>query len=146
MTLLENGEPSSLDPVTLNEDSDWSGGWVRLNRYADNEEITYDISEGTVPDYTCEVSIGLDEDGNMHATVTNSYVPNDPPVPDDPPSPNPPTPDEPGKPGKPGKPSIVPRTMDQSLDAAIVTFELAAVMLAVGAALKVYTNRVKHQS
>lgn len=62
--LYANGE--QVDNVTVTAENDWKWSFKNLPEYADGKEITYTITEDTVPGYTSEV------DGY---NVTNSYTP-----------------------------------------------------------------------
>lgn len=113
--LLANGEDASQDALTLDESSEWSGSWQRMNRYADNKEIAYTVEETPVPTgYKNEATSETDDSGNVTITVKNSHTPEEPPAPD-----NPPTPDNPPKPSEPDKPKpVIPVTGEQGLAAA----------------------------
>lgn len=113
--LLANGEDASQDALTLDESSEWSGSWQRMNRYADNKEIAYTAEETPVPTgYKNEATSETDDSGNVTITVKNSHTPEEPPAPD-----NPPTPDNPPKPSEPEKPKpVIPVTGEQGLAAA----------------------------
>lgn len=107
--LQANGEDASQDALTLDESSEWSGSWQRMNRYADNKEIAYTVEETPVPTgYKNEATSETDDNGNVTITVKNSHTPEEPPAPD-----NPPKPSEPDKP----KP-VIPVTGEQGLAAA----------------------------
>ena len=59
------------DPVTLNEDNDWTYTWEKLPKFKDGVEIKYTVDETAVPTgYTKTVS------GDMTGyTITNTYTP-----------------------------------------------------------------------
>lgn len=123
--LLEGGEASGRDAITLDEGNEWTGGWDRLSRYANNEAVSYTVEESPVPSgYTCAVSYESDDDGNVLATMTNSHTPKEPPVPDNPPVPR--------KPKKTG--GSIPVTGDRGLAVAmlLVTLSAAAIACAMG--------------
>ena len=57
------------DPVTLNQDNNWSYTWEHLDKYKDGSEITYTVKEvGVVQGYT--VSYSADT-----FTITNTHTP-----------------------------------------------------------------------
>lgn len=62
--LYANGK--QVDTKTVTAKDDWKWSFTNLPKYADGKEITYTITEDTVPGYTSEV------DGY---NVTNSYTP-----------------------------------------------------------------------
>ena len=62
--LYANGK--QVDTQTVTAKDDWKWSFTNLPKYADGKEITYTITEDTVPGYTSEV------DGY---NVTNSYTP-----------------------------------------------------------------------
>ena len=64
INLLANGVKKDTKTVTEKEGWEWS--FTDLPKYANGEEITYSITEDTVPNYTSEVN-GYD--------VTNTYAP-----------------------------------------------------------------------
>ena len=64
INLLANGVKK--DTKTVTEKEGWKWSFTDLPKYANGEEITYSITEDTVPNYTSEVN-GYD--------VTNTYAP-----------------------------------------------------------------------
>ena len=131
--LQANGEDTSEEALTLDEDSEWSGGWQRLNRYADNKAIAYTVEETPVPTgYEYDVSSESDGDGNATITVKNSHTPEEPP-----------TPDNPSKPGKSVKPvqsakpkTALPATGDTSFPMTRGLFLLSAAAMAAAIGLR----------
>lgn len=137
--LQANGEDTSEEALTLDEDSEWSGGWQRLNRYADNKAIAYTVEETPIPTgYECDVTSESDGDGNATVTVKNSHTPEEPPTPD-----NPSKPGEPNKPGKSMKPvqsakpkTALPATGDTSFPMTRGLFLLSAAAMAAAIGLR----------
>ena len=134
--LQANGEDTSEEALTLDEDSEWSGGWQRLNRYADNKEIAYTVEETPIPTgYECDVTSESDGDGNATVTVKNSHTPEEPPTPDNPSKPH--KPSKPTKPARPAKPkTALPATGDLSFPMTGGLFLLSAVVMAAAIGLR----------
>ena len=83
---LKAGNTASGDPITLNEDNNWTYTWENLPKYSEGEEIVYTADETAVPtgyEKTGPVKTTAD-DGTITFTVTNTYNPTpvsvDPPV------------------------------------------------------------------
>ena len=136
MKLQANGKDASEEALTLDEDSEWTGGWQRLNRYADNKEIAYTVEETPVPTgYECDVTSESDGDGNATVTVKNSHTPEEPPTPDNPSKPH--KPSKPTKPVRPAKPkTALPATGDLSFPMTGGLFLLSAVVMAAAIGLR----------
>lgn len=66
ITIRLYADGKQVDTKTVTAKDDWKGSFTNLPKYADGKEITYTITEDTVPGYTPEV------DGY---NVTNSYTP-----------------------------------------------------------------------
>ena len=134
--LQANGEDTSEEALTLDEDSEWSGGWQRLNRYADNKEIAYTVEETPIPTgYECDVTSESDGDGNATVTVKNSHTPEEPPTPDNPSKPH--KPSKPTKPARPAKPkTALPATGDLSFPMTGGLLLLSAVVMAAAIGLR----------
>ena len=134
--LQANGKDASEEALTLDEDSEWTGGWQRLNRYADNKEIAYTVEETPVPTgYECDVTSESDGDGNATVTVKNSHTPEEPPTPDNPSKPH--KPSKPTKPARPAKPkTALPATGDLSFPMTGGLFLLSAVVMAAAIGLR----------
>lgn len=86
--LLANG--TEVARATLSAQTTWSHTFDDLFIKADGKEITYTVTEDTVARYTTQIT------GTRYAyTITNTYVPNDPPPETPPTPPEPPAPPTP---------------------------------------------------
>lgn len=68
---LYAGEETCGDPVTLNEDNDWTYKWEGLDKCANGEEIEYTVGELEVEDYDSETTGDMAEG----YVITNIHVP-----------------------------------------------------------------------
>ena len=66
ITIRLYADGKQVDAVTVTAEEGWKWNFTNLSKYADGKEITYTITEDTVPGYTTNV------DG---FNVTNSYTP-----------------------------------------------------------------------
>gem|GEM_PF-1315025 len=74
---LMAGETAQGDPVTLNEENDWTYTWEELDAYAGGEAIAYTVAEPEVSeDYEVEVGevTGSIEEG-WEVEITNTHEP-----------------------------------------------------------------------
>ncbi|MBQ6489167.1 MAG: Cna B-type domain-containing protein, partial [Solobacterium sp.] len=74
---LKAGTEASGDPVTLNNENEWTYTWSDLPKYKAGEEIVYTADETAVPTgYTKEGPVKSEgQDGTIVFTVTNKYSP-----------------------------------------------------------------------
>ncbi len=73
VNLLANG--NKVDSATLSASNNWTYTFADLDKYADQTEITYSISEEDIEGYTPGYARTTGEDGYPVVTITNSYSP-----------------------------------------------------------------------
>jgi len=69
--LYANGDETG-DPVTLNEENDWTYTWDELAVNDAGEEIDYTLEELNVPE---DYDVAIDDEDLGNVTITNSYEP-----------------------------------------------------------------------
>lgn len=106
--LMADDEPAG-NPVTLNEENQWSCEWKDLPSYKNGKIIAYRVVENTVVE-NYSVTYSYDEETSIF-TITNTHTPegdkpNKPSEPTTPENPtNPSTPENPTNPGTPENPT-----------------------------------------